>query len=77
VSDLVCQGRSGWFGHVDRKDVEDWVSACRNMAVLGERGKTDSENFARNFSGITLCNSTFLYRHDKRYISAVKVDLDV
>jgi hypothetical protein len=39
VSDLVCQGRSGWFGHVDHKDVDDWVSACRNMTVSGERGR--------------------------------------
>ena len=27
VSDLVRQGR--WFGHVERKDADDWVSACR------------------------------------------------
>ena len=39
VSDLVRQGRLRWFGHVERKDADDWVSACRNMAVSGERGK--------------------------------------
>ena len=37
VSDLVRQGRLRWFGHVERKDANDWVSAnCRNMAVSGE-----------------------------------------
>jgi hypothetical protein len=39
VSDLVRQGRLRWFGHVEHKDVDDWVSACRNMAVSGERGR--------------------------------------
>lgn len=39
VSDLVRQGRLRWFGHVERKDVDDWVSACRNLAVSGERGR--------------------------------------
>ena len=39
VSDLVRQGRLRWFGHVERKDTDDWVSACRNMAVSGERGR--------------------------------------
>ena len=39
VSDLVRQGRLRWFGHVERKDADNWVSACRNMAVSGERGR--------------------------------------
>jgi hypothetical protein len=39
VSDIVRQGRLRWFGHVERKDVNDWVSACRNMVVSGERGR--------------------------------------
>ena len=39
VCDLACQGRLRWFGHVKSKDAEDWVSACRNMAVSGERGR--------------------------------------
>ena len=36
VSDLVRQGRLRWFGHVEHKDTNDWVSACRNMAVSVE-----------------------------------------
>jgi len=39
VSDIVRQGRLRWFGHVERKTAEDWVSACRSMTVTGERGR--------------------------------------
>ena len=28
-----------WFGHVERKEVDDWVSACRNLEVAGSRGR--------------------------------------
>jgi hypothetical protein len=35
---MVCQGSVRWFGHVVHKDAADWVPACRNMAVSGERG---------------------------------------
>ena len=30
-------GRSRWFGHVERKNGGDWVSACRNVEVTGVR----------------------------------------
>ena len=33
VSDRVCQGRLRWFGHVERKDADDWLSACRKIDV--------------------------------------------
>ena len=39
VSDIVCQGRLRWFGHVERKDTDDLVSACRNIEVKGKRGR--------------------------------------
>jgi len=39
VSDIVCQERLRWFGHVERKDAGDWVSACRDMVVAGKRGR--------------------------------------
>ena len=29
----------GWFGHLERKDAGDWVSACRNMAMVGNAEK--------------------------------------
>ena len=28
-----------WLGHVERKEVNDWVSACRNLEVAGSRGR--------------------------------------
>jgi len=39
VSDIVRQGRLRWFGHVERKDAGDWVSACRDMVVTGKRAR--------------------------------------
>ena len=39
VSDMMRQGRLRWFGHIEHKDVDDWVSTHRNMAVSGERGR--------------------------------------
>ena len=39
VSDFVRQGILRWFGHVECKNADDWVSACRNMAVSAERGR--------------------------------------
>ena len=33
------RGRLRWFGHVERKGVDDWVSACRNLEVGGNRGR--------------------------------------
>jgi hypothetical protein len=39
VSDVVRRGRLRWFGHVERKCAEDWVSACRGMNVEGGRGR--------------------------------------
>src|SRR5664279_960447 len=40
VSDKVRLGRVRWFGHVERKDTDDWVSACM-LRVRGRgRGRT-------------------------------------
>ena len=38
VTDVVRRGRLRWFGHVERKENEEWVSACRNMEVVGRKG---------------------------------------
>ena len=29
VAEVVRRGRLRWFGHVERKDKDEWVSACR------------------------------------------------
>jgi hypothetical protein len=34
---MLRQGGLRWLGHVEHKDADDWVSACRNMAVSGGR----------------------------------------
>ena len=31
--------RLRWFGHLERKSVDDWVSACRKVEVAGMRCK--------------------------------------
>ena len=28
-ADVVRRGRLRWFGHLERRSVDDWVSACR------------------------------------------------
>ena len=37
VDEVVRRGRLRWFGHVERKSGNDWVSACRNVVVAGVR----------------------------------------
>src|SRR5664279_1077102 len=39
VSDVVRRGRLGWFGHLERKSPDDWVSACRDLEVDGVKWK--------------------------------------
>ena len=36
---MVRKSRLGWFGLLERMDGGDWVSACRNMAIVGSAGK--------------------------------------
>ena len=35
VAEVVRHSRLRWFGHVERKSGDDWVSACRNVVVAG------------------------------------------
>jgi len=42
VADVVRRGRLRWYGHVERKDVEDWVSKCRRLEVQGCRRLEDT-----------------------------------
>ena len=39
VADVVQRGRLRWFGHVERKSGDDWVSACRELVVDGSNGR--------------------------------------
>ena len=33
------RGRLRWFGHLEHRSVDDWVSACRKVEVPGARCK--------------------------------------
>ena len=44
VADVVRRGRLKWSGHLERKSVDDWVSACRRSVVEGARGRSRSRN---------------------------------
>ena len=37
VAKVVRYSRLRWFGHVERKNGDDWVSACRNVVMAGAR----------------------------------------
>jgi len=39
IAGVMRRGRLRWFGHIERKDKEDWVSKCRSLEVGGLRGK--------------------------------------
>jgi len=43
--DVVRCRRLRWFGHVGRKEDNDWMKACRDLEVEGVKGKggTDHE----------------------------------
>ena len=39
VAEVMRRGRLRWFGHVERKEADDWVNASRNLRVSGSRGR--------------------------------------
>ena len=39
IAERVRLGRLRWFGHVERKGDEDWVSKCRELVVVGDRSR--------------------------------------
>ena len=43
VAHVIRKSRLGWFGHLERTDAGDWVSACRNVAILENAGKVKSD----------------------------------
>jgi len=52
VADVVRRGRLRWFGHLERKCSEDWVSSCRDLQVSGDtrkgRGKKTWKECVKN-----------------------------
>ena len=41
VANVVRRVRLRWFGHLERKSVDDWVSACKGVVV---EGMTENRN---------------------------------
>ena len=39
VAEVVRCGRLRWFGHLEGKSGDDWVSACRNVEVVGKKSR--------------------------------------
>src|SRR5258706_87002 len=39
ISEVVRRDRLRWYGHVERKNPTDWVSACRGLIVDGARDR--------------------------------------
>ena len=39
VAEVVRRGRLRWFGHLERKNEEDWVSRCRELEVAGAKSR--------------------------------------
>ena len=62
VSAVVRRGRLRWFGLVERKQPDDWVSACRHIVVESVKGrgrgrprKTLRERVEEDMSNLKLC----------------------
>ena len=47
ITDMVKQGLVKWFGHLERKSIDEWVSARRGDFV------TQVEEFIKNVSSMT------------------------
>ena len=39
IADVARKSRLRLFGHLEKKGARDWVSACRNMAIVENAGK--------------------------------------
>ena len=50
VSNMVSRRRLRWFGHVERNNADDWVSACRKLevAMKGKEVEEEVENRGRS-----------------------------
>jgi hypothetical protein len=44
VSEVVRRGRLRWFGHLEQKNRDDWVSASRDFEVAGPKSRGRSKN---------------------------------
>src|SRR5207244_6869341 len=49
VLDVIRRGRLRWFGHVECKNADDWVSCCRCFVVDGARPVGDQRTHGNRF----------------------------
>ena len=47
-SDVLRRNRPRWFGHVKRKNDDDWVKACHRLEVPGGRVGAGVRNRGEN-----------------------------
>ena len=51
VADVVRRGRLRWFGHLEYRSVDDWVSTCRKVELAGARCKGRNRKTWKVMSG--------------------------
>ena len=44
---MIEKSRLRWFGHVERKDDNDWVKRCITLEVEGIRQRTPEKDLVR------------------------------
>jgi len=71
VSEVVHRGRLRWYGHLQRKDANDWVSKCKDLAVDGQRWmgrsrKTWMQSVEKDMRRVKLCGDDAQDRVDWR-----------
>ena len=54
---MVRYGKLRWFGHVKRKNGDDWVSACKIVLVAGVETWRECEKMKRMSLACTLMGS--------------------
>ena len=53
VAEVVRRSRLRWFGHLERKAEDDWVSICRNFEVVGPKSRGRSKKTWDSVSDMT------------------------
>jgi len=54
VSLMIIKSRLRWFGHVERKDDNDWVRRCITVVERGKLKELDRQGTQKRPGGIVL-----------------------
>ena len=49
---MVRHDRLRWFGHLEHRSVDDWVSACRNVKLARVRDRRECVNDDMKLRGL-------------------------